>query len=47
MRGFHRPDALLEPVEQREVVGVAAKQRLTEVHVRLHEPREQVIPRRS
>ncbi len=37
MRGLHRPHAPLEPVEQREVVGRAAEERLAEVDVRLHE----------
>jgi hypothetical protein len=42
MRGLHRPDALLEPVEQREVVRVAAEERLAEMNVRVDEAREDV-----
>ena len=43
VRRFHRPDALLQPVEQREIVGVAAKERLAEMNVRLDEARQQVV----
>ncbi len=43
VRGLHRPDARLQPVEQRQVVGVAAEQRLAEVDVRLDEAGQQVV----
>ena len=39
VRGFHRPDALGEPVQELEVVGLISKQRLAEMHVGLHEAR--------
>ena len=39
VRGLHRPDARAQPVDQREVVGVAAEQRLAQVDVRLDEAR--------
>ena len=42
VRRFHRPDAALQPVEQRHVVGVAAEQRLAEMDVRLDEAGQQV-----
>ena len=42
VRRLHRPDPRAQPVEQREIVGVAAKQRLTEMDVGLDEPRQQV-----
>jgi hypothetical protein len=28
VRGLHRPDARLQPIEQREIVGVSAEERL-------------------
>ncbi len=37
VRGLHRPDALLEPVDEREVVRRAAEERLAEMDVRLDE----------
>ncbi len=45
VRGLHRPDARLQPIEQRQVVGVAAEQRLAQVDVGLDEAGEQVVPR--
>jgi hypothetical protein len=42
VRRFHRPDARLQPLEQRHVVGEAAEQRLAEMNVRLHEPGQHV-----
>ncbi len=41
MRRFERPDAPLQPVEQRQIVGAAAKQRLTQVDVGLDESRQE------
>ncbi len=38
MRRLERPDALREPVEQLQPVGVVAEEHLAEVHVRLHQP---------
>ncbi len=38
--GLERPDSLAEPLEQRQVVGHAAHQHLTQVHVGLHEARD-------
>ena len=46
VRGFHRPDARPQPVHQREIVGVAAEQRLTEVNVRLDEAGQHVAAAR-
>jgi len=40
VRRFHRPHALLQPVNQREIVSSAAKQSLTKVNVRLHKTRQ-------
>lgn len=40
------PDSLLQPVEQCEVIGRAAHERLAEVHVRLHKPRQSDLSRR-
>jgi hypothetical protein len=40
MSGFHRPDAFLEPVEQRQVVGGAAKYGLAKVNVGLNKTRK-------
>src|SRR3954452_25301787 len=42
MRGLHRPDARLQPLQQRHVVGGTAEERLAEMNVRLDEPGEQV-----
>ena len=39
VRRFHRPDARAQPVHQRQIVGVAAEQRLAEMDVRLDEAR--------
>ena len=39
VRRFHRPDARAQPVHQRQIVGVAAKQRLAEMDVGLDEAR--------
>ena len=46
VRGFHRPHAGAQPVHQRQIVGVAAEQRLAEVDVRLDEPRQHVAAAR-
>ena len=43
MRGLHGPDARAQPVEQREIVGKAAEQRLTQMDVGLHESGKQVV----
>ncbi len=40
MRRLVRPDALREPVEERKAVGLVAEEHLAEVHVRLHQPRD-------
>lgn len=40
MRCFHGPDALLQPVDEGEVVGSAAKECLAKMNVRLHKPRD-------
>src|SRR6185295_8200791 len=37
MSGFHRPDAFLEPVKQRQIVGRATEEGLTKMYVRLNE----------
>ena len=37
MRRLVGPDALLEPIEELQSVGLVAEQRLAEVHVRLHQ----------
>jgi hypothetical protein len=37
MGGFHGPNTLLEPIDEREIVGGAAKDRLAEVNVSLNE----------
>src|SRR5215471_1490365 len=37
VRGLERPDACLEPGEQRKIVRQTAKEGLTQVNVRLHE----------
>jgi hypothetical protein len=42
VRGLHRPDACFQPIEERQIVGVAAKQRLAQMNVRLNEPGQQV-----
>ena len=42
VRGLHRPDAPPQPVHQRQIVGVAAEERLAEVDVRLDEPGQDV-----
>ena len=42
VRGLHRPDAPPQPLEQRQVVGVAAEQRLAEMDVRLDEAGQQI-----
>ena len=36
VRGFHGPDALLQPVDQREIVSGAAKERLAKMNVSLN-----------
>lgn len=41
MSRFHRPYSLLEPVDQREIISRATKQRLAEMDMRLHKPRQQ------
>ena len=46
VRRFQRPDARPQPLEQRHVVGEAAKQRLAEMDVRLDEAGKQVARRR-
>ena len=43
VRRLHRPDARAQPVEQRQVVGIAAEQRLAQMDVRLHEAGQQVV----
>ena len=43
MRRLHGPHARLEPVEQRQVVGVAAEKRLAEMDVRLDQAGEDVV----
>ena len=45
VRRFERPDAALQPIEQREIVGAAAKQRLAQMDVRLHESRQEIALR--
>src|SRR5688572_32604330 len=40
VRRFHGPHALLQPVNQREVISSAAKERLAKMNVRLNEARE-------
>ena len=47
VRGFHRPHAHAEPVHQRQVIGIAAEQRLAEMDVRLDEPGRTYPPRAS
>jgi hypothetical protein len=42
VRRFHRPDAGAQPLEQTQVVGISAEQRLAEMNVRLHESGQQV-----
>ena len=42
VRGLHRPHPRLQPLEQGEIVGIAAKERLTEMDVRLDESRQQI-----
>jgi hypothetical protein len=44
MCGFHRPDALLQPINQRQIISRTAKQGLAEMHVRLHESRQHCAP---
>ena len=39
VRGLHHPDAFGEPIEQLEVVGLVAKQRLAKMNMGLHETR--------
>ena len=46
VRRFHRPDARAQPVHQRQIVRVAAKQRLAEVDVRLDESGQDVAAAR-
>jgi hypothetical protein len=40
MSGFHRPDAFLEPVEQRQVVSSATKYGLAKVNMGLNKTRK-------
>ena len=42
VRGLHRPDARLQPVEQGEIIGVAAEQCLAKMNVRLDEARQEI-----
>ncbi len=46
VRGFHRPDPRLQPIEQRQIVGIAAEDGLTEMDVRLDEPRQHIAAMR-
>ena len=46
VRGFHRPDARPQPVHQRQIVGVTAKQRLAQMDVRLDEAGQHVAAAR-
>ena len=41
MRGLHRPDPRLEPVEQGQIVRIAAEDRLAQMDVGLDEPGQQ------
>jgi hypothetical protein len=41
--GLHRPHAALQPVEQAQIVGVAAKERLAQVHVGLDQAGEHPV----
>src|SRR5262249_6674178 len=41
MSGFHRPNALFQPVDEGEVVGVPSEKRLAEVDVCLYKARQQ------
>jgi hypothetical protein len=43
MRCLHRPDAPLQPIEQGEIIRVAAEERLAQVHVRLDEARQDIV----
>ena len=45
-RRLVRPDALAQPLEQRQVVGGAAAERLAQVRVRLHQARQHEAARR-
>ncbi len=42
MRRFHRPHAPAEPLEERQIVRESAKERLTEVDVRLNQSRQHI-----
>lgn len=44
MRGFHGPDALLQPVDEREIVSSAAKDRLAKMDVGLDKARNHGAP---
>ena len=46
VRGFERPHAPPQPVEERKIVGEGSKERLAQVDVRLHESREHVAAAR-
>jgi hypothetical protein len=36
MRGLHWPDAMLQPINQRQVIGPTSEQRLAKMYMRLH-----------
>jgi hypothetical protein len=38
--GLHGPNPFLEPVKQRQIIGSASKERLTEMYVGLNETRQ-------
>jgi hypothetical protein len=44
VRGLERPDATPEPRQERQVLREPAKQRLTDMDVRLHESRQNDKP---
>src|SRR5262249_16767867 len=46
VRRLERPNAPSEPLEERQVVGHSAEERLAEVHVRLHESGDDSTPLR-
>src|SRR4051794_39016637 len=40
MRGFHGPDTLFQPIDQRQIVSRSTKDRLAKMYVRLDESRK-------
>ena len=45
MRGLERPDEAAQPIEESEVFREAAEDRLHQVHVRLHQPGQEIAAR--